>query len=293
MSRFRTSAFFSAILLACANGHATGKAHIRWGEPVEDKPAKDNVGVVSSRSNDVKLSKMFMLALPDYNHTFFEGNVQRVLGEMDKTPNTCSTVVFKTPERTKIAYFTPVGLMPPPRIVTRASLAKAWVGSASSISLKALLKKTKVHGETGVRRSFGDQIDAIIQSVQNNNLKRNRYDFFPKNVFDMISNGRADYTLEHPYIIERYLKDPRYSDIVFLEIEEATEPLYVHLACSRSPLGLQVVEQADKWIREKIRTPELKDRVARLYEGGSSLMKLPPVALERFISARAKKVMIE
>lgn len=275
------------------NGHATGKVSIRWGEPVEDKPAKDNVGVVSSRSDDVKLSRMFMTALSNYHHTFFEGNVQRVLGEMDKTPNTCSTVVFKTPERTKIAYFTPVGLMPPPRIVTRASLAKEWVGSAKSISLKTLLKKSKVRGETGVRRSFGEQIDAVIHSVKENNLNRNRYDFFPKNVFDMVSNGRVDYTFEHPYIIERYLKDPRYRDIVFLEIEEATEPLYVHLACSRSPLGLQVVEQADRWIREKIRTPDLKDRVARLYEGGSSLMKLPPVELDRFIKMRSKNVMIE
>lgn len=195
--------------------------------------------------------------LPQYEHRFQLSTTRRTWHSMELGEPVCHASAFFTPERERLAYFTPAMLLPPLALVLRAELAQQLSPQGQPVSLAHLLSRTDLTGRVEAGRSYGRQLDALIgqrlirEPVSNTGQ-----------VSQLVSKGRIDYTLEYASTVEYWRRQGRLGQpVAALPLREAAEWGVAQIACTRNPWGHQAIAAIDAAIRAAALTRSYRDAV--------------------------------
>ncbi len=169
--------------------------------------------------------------------------------------NACIPWLRKTPERARDYLFTLPYMLE--SAITLVSLPQSrWQtqleqlqDAQGKISLKQLLelKRPPLVG-IELNRSYGDQLDAILQQHQGHPAiyTRSSAGEFVGSMLPMLHKGFVDLMLEYPKIAARSSNALRYWPLAEAEPYNA-----VHFACSRTPQGEKIVALLNQSIRHQ------------------------------------------
>ncbi len=263
------------------------KTLLIWGVPSESVSKEDKTAPITKQT-DAFIS-FLSENLPEYQHEYFSGNVDRILMTVRKSENTCFTASLEDRSRLEFGHWTPYMIMPPPVLVIRKDTLPLLNLHNGKVSLEELFKNKKLKGFAATSRSFGPEIDRFLKTHQYAKINRFSMDFYSQNLLEMIANNRVDYTIEHSFVFSVYNKN--YKNLVMIPIQEAKKPLEIFVVCSRSPLGKEVIEKVDRIIRQNVLLASFQKQTLKIV-----LSKLPPAflpELERYFKERAKKSVVE
>ncbi|WP_413585664.1 hypothetical protein [Bdellovibrio sp. HCB274] len=228
---------------------------------------------------------------PQYEFSFFDANVPRILAQMRQTDNTCFMACLEDRSRLKYVYWTPYGLMPPPVVLINKARAEKLKLAGTTLSLKDLVQIPDIIGSISLERSYGPQVDEILKNSNGGNLQRNPQDFIAVNVLSMIAKGRVDYTIDHRSTLEVH-SNLSTTDIAVFEIEEAKKEMVTYFACSRSEQGKKLITDVDELIRKNVNTAEYQKKIIEpLFSKNKSESYLR--AWKAFAQERSKSSQIE
>lgn len=198
--------------------------------------------------------------LPQYQHKKQYVNGKRLFAQLEQNRNNCGLGAIKTSEREEIAYYSIAhSVLPSHSFLTtqdKSERFKAMVDQDGLISLEELLvdHQDLRLGIVG-GRSYGKTLDEILNKYKNqrNIHKRTGRDMGP-GILAMLSLGRVDYAIEYPFatildIKEKQLELNPYT----LPIKELKEDyIYVHIVCSKTIFGEQMIKDINRVIRQEI-----------------------------------------
>lgn len=199
------------------------------------------------------LYQIYKKSMPEYVHNTLIATVPRIEVELKSQNLVCFPGSSEAEKRKEFSYLTPQYIQPPPFLVTRKEIAdRLQKKYKNGVYLKDILKDKSLIGLAGESRSFGSNIDRILDA-EPGNMSRAVFDAFGANVMQMIEKHRADYTIEYPFIMND-LKDSNKigNEVVAVPLVDAGPFMIQYLACSKTPSGLAVVQKADQAIRENI-----------------------------------------
>lgn len=203
------------------------------------------------------LYQLYVKAMPEYIHQNLIATVPRIEVELKSQNLVCFPGSSEAQKRKKFSYLTPQYIQPPPFLVTRKDVADRLAKKyKNGVFLKDILKDNSLAGLAGSSRSFGADIDRILDADPGN-MSRAVFEAFGANVIQMIEKRRADYTIEYAFIMKDLMDSKKIGDdVVAIPLEDAGPYMVQYLACSKTPSGLAVIQKADLVIRDNIRKPE-------------------------------------
>ncbi len=236
------------------------------------------------------LQRLLVTRLPQVRHEFVVAVPTRFEALVRQGEPICSLLPRRTPERLSWLYFTPTH---PPlnsravHLVTRAELLPRLTALGEPLSLARVLQAPQLRGVLTRDRSFGPRIDQLLQT-QGQTLLQSALAWRGSNLLSMLQAGRMDYTLEHPVLVDDYLRQhPDGARLVKLPLLEAQAISQATVACARNPAGRRHIEAIDAVIRELARAPDrsawLKEWLGELPEPGDR------ERIDRFMDARARR----
>ncbi len=174
-----------------------------------------------------------------------EANVKRAWAAIADGQQACATSAVRTPEREGLALFSDLLLMPPPVLIVRQEDASALPQDGQGqVDLGALLGHPRLRGALGDGRSYGRQIDALLQSrAAAVPLLRLPSASAGDRMIELLSLHRADYVIEHDAALAAL--GARAGEFRSLPILGASDMLRVGIACPRTPWGRSVIEAID------------------------------------------------
>jgi uncharacterized protein (TIGR02285 family) len=235
-------------------------------------------------SND-RLMAELARELPQFRHEILHISRSRLWKDMRAGEPRCYSDAFKTPERLAFAHFSSVAPSLPMVVVTRPGTLRA---SPEGVSLHELLSRAALRPLFEAGRSYGPLMDAQIKAA---GAARAGLPSSPQ-VLHMLLAGRMDYLIEYPMVLEHYRSQLKPAPVFdYHALLEERDPQPTHVACTRGPWGLKVIEAVDAAVRRlalrpetrKLMTPWLPDEVAQ---------SAAPV-IERFYRERAGRSDIE
>lgn len=195
--------------------------------------------------------------VPQYEHRFQLSTSRRTWHAMELGEPVCHASAFYTPERERLAYFTPALLLPPLSLVLRVELAQQLSPLGQPVSMAQLLNRPDLTGRIEAGRSYGRQLDALIGQQ----LAREPVSTTGQ-VSQLVSKGRIDYTLEYASTVEYWRRQGRLGQpVMALPLREAAEWGVAQIACTRSPWGQQAIAAIDAAIRAASANRGFRDAV--------------------------------
>jgi uncharacterized protein (TIGR02285 family) len=248
-----------------------------------DQPSVENLGDgVSDR-----LLRMTIGAMPEYRHTVMRMTLPRVLLEMRNGTPLCIMNVQRSPERDAVAYSTPLLLAPSLSIVMRDDVLKQHPTWRDGVPLHELVKDANLHGIYLADRTFGPQLDIIIQSPDNVGLKPNN-GATGINMLKMIALGRADYSLDYPAMLAYLSRGSNLGKrLMSVPIAESAAFVEGHVLCTRSDWGKAAVTRIDEVLRDLAATPAYRESLYRWLPRDE--LARDRKSLDRFFDQRARK----
>jgi uncharacterized protein (TIGR02285 family) len=237
------------------------------------------------------LFRLYRQNLSDYQHTMIRATIPRIEVELKSKDLVCYPGSSEAKRRKGFSYLTPQYIQPAPELITSKSIVeKYFKENHEGVSLKELLKDKRLRGLVGSGRSFGPEIDELI-SASSPGMRSGVYDSFGPSLMQMIEKGRADYTVEYPFILEYLQKNNGIStNLVAIPFSDVNHSVTQYLACSKTADGLTIVKRADQTIRENVRKPEYWKGVI---ESMPEKSRRPfQKEIEKFIEYRAKKSIV-
>jgi len=204
------------------------------------------------------LLALYQANLPQYEHKTMAMNWARFFSEIKEGKKICSIFIIKTEEREIYIQFSkPASLGLPLRIMMRESSIEA-LGSREPISILTLLKDHRFKGVLIGKRSYYTIIDKILED--NASLTTVKRLAVPEDsIIQMILAGRADYTIEYPYVAN-YMANKFHAEqntkIESIPIKELSQYGQSSCACPKNDWGIKVIEDFDKMLSRVKRTPE-------------------------------------
>lgn len=247
--------FFACLLDATA---ASARDKITWAiydvPPsyiVRGTPTPDTLGDgISDR-----LLGLLIKALPEYDHEIVLMTMPRALTEMRAGSQVCLVNAVRTPERVRVAYSTPLLITPAPQLVLSARLLDQHPTWQRGVSLATMIANPNLNGQYIAGRSFGDKLDAIVQSPANIAMKPNS-GATASNALKMVALGRADYTIEYPQLLTYLAKTNEVpADLTTVPLLDANPFLEGHVLCARTAWGLAATRRIDGALQQLAATP--------------------------------------
>lgn len=271
-------------------------------KPVADKKTITWVYTASSpaislpKSNIVDdrhpLVKLYHDQLSEYSHHSFSATIPRIEMELKSKRLVCYPGSSEASRRKEFTYLTSQYIQPAPHLVIKKDLAaRLSQQHKNGVSLKEVLRDKTLRGLVGEGRSYGNIIDSLITENEPNNLKKGVFETFGPGPLNMIEKGRADYTIEYPFILHNLRQSQLIGkELVDVPLVDVGHSLTQYLACTRTPDGLAVIKRADKIIRDNIKSPQYWTGV---------LQSMPEAdrpafqkEIDKFIESRAKQPVI-
>ncbi len=204
------------------------------------------------------LLELYKANLPQYEHKTITMNWARFWTEIKEGGKICNMFAIKTEERAVYSVFSkPLSIGLPLRIMMREASIKA-LGSSGPISIVALLKDNRFNGVFVDKRSYYTVMDKILGEYASLPTVK-RLAIPDESVIQMILAGRADYTLEYPFVanyIASKFQTEHDAKIESIAIKELQEFGQSSLACPNNDWGEKVIEDFDKMLDRVKHTPE-------------------------------------
>jgi uncharacterized protein (TIGR02285 family) len=181
--------------------------------------------------------------------------------------NICSHLYLKTKERADYAYFTSYTLMPPLRVVVKASNAYAFLGKNSDVDLSALMNSSHWRGIFSKERSYGPPVDELlIGRSESASLRFLEAEDRWKAGLRLVAAGRVDYTVDYRLIVVEFNRELKDSDrLMALPIRGFFTPIENYIACTKNEWGRAMIEKFDKDIRALVQTKKYRSAVEALF----------------------------
>ena len=188
--------------------------------------------------------------MPAYHHVFLQANLQRIFAEIAVGNHICYAGAFKTPEREKIAYFSPSILTSTVALIVREDRIQKLQLQGASTSLKHLIEeRTDLSGYIESGRSFSPMIDQVLQSGG----KNQRRITVPRtgHLLQLLDAGRMDYTIDYPYVVEYQSRLGQFKNsLLAIGLDDAPAVATAYVACPRTAWGKDVMLHIDAALRD-------------------------------------------
>ena len=175
-------------------------------------------------------------------------NAERSWTLIREQQQACHAGAARTPERERLAYFTNTWLVPPPQLIVRQDRRAALPLDASgAVDLEALLADGALRGVVNRGRSYGIALDALLGALPAGpQLQIVHGGDYGSNLLPMLSQGRADYTLDYPNtLVDIASRAPGDMQLAALPVKGASDPVISGIACPRTPWGLAAIRLID------------------------------------------------
>ncbi len=204
------------------------------------------------------LLELYKTNLPQYEHKTIAINWARFFNEIKKGEKICSIFIIRTKERDTFAWFSkPASIGLPLRIMMRESSIET-LGNRNPISIVTLVKDNRFRGILVYKRSYYTVIDKILEDYASLSTVK-RLATPEESIIQMLLAGRADYTIEYPYVAN-YMANKFQAEydtkIESIPIKELQEYGQSSCACPKNDWGKKVIEDFDKMLERIKRTPE-------------------------------------
>ena len=258
----RSGLLLGLLMLALPAAQANGTA-LRWF--VQDAPPLFSFvdGQAPRQAMDLQngeidgFLRLLIKELPDYQHQFFDATLPRFELMVKSGETVCSPLHKRSPERLKDRYFTAIF----PRLassqlylVVRRDRVEKFAGFGRPIALSELLQRQDLGGLLERERSYGPQIDTLLQAPHQGNVKTLSVRKASQ-LLNMLRAERMDYVLETQAEVSGFLGRGD-ADLVMLPIKEGQNESLRYASCSRTAEGRAQIEAIDRAVRKLAADPQ-------------------------------------
>ncbi len=211
------------------------------------------------------LLKELVANLPEYDHEMVEMKNVRYEEFARQQAHVCKVYYFKTPEREELLHYSiPSVVFLANYVVMRKEKARE-LGNPASISLERLLDDTRFTGTFVEGRSYGKEIDPLLQKHMGmSHLLFRVAD--NQNLFEVLGLGRADYILEFPAVRSFFEHDlDIHPELANISIEGITPYNVTYVTCVKNEWGKRVLKKVDEILKHYIPTPAHREATLRWY----------------------------
>jgi len=229
--------------------------------------------------------------MPQYRHEFVVAEYPRLEALVRAGEPVCSNLLLRTPERLSWLHFTHTHVPLQARqihLVTRAELLpRLGLKPGAVVDLAALLAQPELRGLLEHKRSYGREVDALLQRHGQTLLAQ----AMPRrgtNLLRMLRAGRMDFTLDYGVTVATFNRNEAAdAPLVALPLSGAPPTTArATLACARNTLGREHIAAVDSAVRrlaaEQPREAWLRSWLGQAPEGTDR------ERLERYFDERAR-----
>jgi uncharacterized protein (TIGR02285 family) len=211
------------------------------------------------------LLKELIANLPEYDHEMVEMKNVRYDELARQQAHVCKVYYFKTPEREEVLHYSiPSVVFLANHVVMRKEKARE-LGNPASISLERLLDDTRFTGALVEGRSYGKEIDPLLQKHKGMSHLLFRV-LDNQNLFQVLGLGRTDYILEFPAVRSFFEHDLGiHPELENIRIEGITPYNVTYVTCVKNEWGKRVIQKVDDILKRYIPTPAHREATLRWY----------------------------
>jgi len=278
------------ILVVLLAQPAAAKDTITWME-VSMPPYFIQEGPEKQQGYGDVVSAILQEQLPEYEHLEVVTNVTRHFHKFKQGEKVCSVGLYKTPEREAFMHFSiPSFLTLPPVLITTKNKLDDF-GGRSSIKLDDILRNKKFIIGLSKDRSYGVQIDAILDQHKNReNLIVYAGQELSANYFKMLLLNRLDGLIGLPdeamYHAEKMGLRDQLATLIIEENQQGFTGWLCAVGCSKNEWGRAVIDKINAILLEQRPTSRYRGAYERWLDA-NSLARYRAVYQEIFLSTTA------
>jgi uncharacterized protein (TIGR02285 family) len=213
-------------------------------------PVQIATGSLRGKGYTDRIRWRLIASLSNYRHRLKIANVQRIVADIKTKPNICNPAFLRNPEREQFMEFGEAthAQFSNGAVVLRQRLnsLERFITPDGSLRLDAMLD---AGGLLAVQsgRSYGAPLDALAEKArQANNLVVLSSTRPVEAKLGLLEKGRVDAAFLYPIELELTLRHTGQQNLYeFLPVVGNGSYTLNYLACSKSPLGKQVIEEAN------------------------------------------------
>lgn len=214
-------------------------------------PIQIATGTMRGKGYTDRIRWRLISGLPNYRHRIKLANVQRILADIKTKPNICNPAFLRTPEREQFMEFAdPLHAQySNGAVVLRQrmdSLAR-HIAPDGTLSVEALLATGNSHLAVQSGRSYGTVLDGLAEKAKQGNQLVVLTSTRPAEAkLGLLEKGRVDAAFLYPIELELTLRHTGQQNLYeYLPVAGNGAYTLNYLACSKSPLGKRVIEEAN------------------------------------------------
>jgi uncharacterized protein (TIGR02285 family) len=213
-------------------------------------PVQIATGSLRGKGYTDRMRWRLIAGLSNYRHRLKVANVQRILADIKTKPNICNPAFLRTPEREQFMAYAEAthAQFSNGAVVLRQRLnsLERFITPDGSLRVDAMLESGGVLA-TQSGRSYGAPLDALAEKArQANNLVVLSSTRPVEAKLGLLEKGRVDAAFLYPIELELTLRHTGQQNLYeFLPVVGNGVYTLNYLACSKSVLGKQVVEEAN------------------------------------------------
>ena len=209
-----------------------------------------------------KMQKNIFKYLSDYEHREVTANFARILENMKKKQNICSSALLWNESRAKFIEYSieSFWVYPNMLIIKKEDIDqfKEYKDSNGNYSLEDILKDKKLILGYSFGRSYGTVLDKILKQYANNrNSMPIAQQSLLKGLLKMLVRDRFDYTLGYNHEVGYVDKEYKITgEFISLPLTEVNKLIPVYIGCSKNKRGRKVIKELNKYLKEVRTTDE-------------------------------------
>ena len=206
-----------------------------------------------------KMQKTIFKHLSNYEHIEVTANFARILENMKKKQNICSSALLWNESRAKIIEYSieSFWVYPNMLIIKKEDINqfKEYKDFNGNYSLEDILKDKKLILGYSFGRSYGTELDKILkQYVNSKNSIPIAQQSLLKGLLEMLERDRFDYTLGYSHEVGYVDKEYQIKgEFISLPLAEANKLIPVYIGCSKNEMGREIIKKLNKYLK-KVRT---------------------------------------
>jgi uncharacterized protein (TIGR02285 family) len=213
-------------------------------------PVQIATGSLRGKGYTDRMRWRLIAELSNYRHRLKLANVQRIVADIKTKPNICNPAFLRTPEREQFMEFAePTHAQFSNGAVVlrqRISSLERYITPEGELQVDAMLDAGS-HLAVQSGRSYGAELDGLAEKARKGNHLVVLSSTRPVEAkLGLLEKGRVDAAFLYPIELELTLRHTGQQNLYeFLPVTGNGSYTLNYLACSKSPLGKQVVEEAN------------------------------------------------
>jgi len=181
---------------------------------------------------------------PEARHAVVSSNAKRAWQLIASGEQACLLSAVRTAERERTAYFSNTLIGPPQQLIVRRDKQSALPRHPNGeVDLPRLLADERLRGAVVEARSYGTAVDAALEkAAKNANVARYATSDYGSRILNMLSLGRADYTIGYEVSVTPDVAGALVSE----PIAGSSALVIAGIACPRNAWGLTVIRKVEQ-----------------------------------------------